>query len=123
MKKLNKLIKNKRGSSLVEILIATAVLVIISSGIMAALLTSTKTTVVNEDIRYDHERAVGRMDTYIDAADTSIGTDITVNVKFGYDNSTNTVDCVKIYQSNLPGAELVGFDPDDMQGVGIIKKK
>jgi type II secretory pathway pseudopilin PulG len=123
MKKICNILKDKQGTTLVEVVIATAVLTIISSAVVGVLYSSSNVTESNQKIRDNHETAVGVMDTYIKNADSSLGTDISVDIEFGYNSSHQSVDCVQIYEGDLPSASLVGLDSGDIQSVGIIKKK
>lgn len=120
MKLLSRLLKNNKGESLVEVLIATGVLVIISSAIIASLYSSGNVTESNKKMRVNYETSVGTMDTYISGADTSIGTDVSINITFPNDTDEN-VDCVQIYEGDLPMADPSA--DNQAQRTGITKKK
>lgn len=59
---MNKLLKNKSGMTLVEVVIAIAVFVVVSSGIMVVMVSSQNVTVSNYNRRIKNEVVVGSMD-------------------------------------------------------------
>lgn len=77
------LIKSKEGSTLVEIVIAVALLAVISSGILTVLITSHRETMLTYDSKPKYEEAVGKMDIMLDSDTSAVsGDSVTVNVEF-----------------------------------------
>lgn len=104
------LIKSKEGFSLIEMVIAIALFTVISCGVVGALVTSQRTTVLQYESRPKYESAVGIMDEKLDQDLSAVaGEDISVSVQFP-GGGTSNVSAKAIRNA-------------DMQNVAIVKKK
>ncbi len=106
------LLKNKKGTTLVEVVIAVALLTIISSAIVGTMYSSHKVTQNNYEKRVEYENAVGRMDQELSSAGTATGDNVDVEVKFPT-GASSTVPCTKIVEKNLADGSL---------NIGVVKK-
>ncbi len=123
MKALKFISSNKHGETLVEVVIAVGIFTIVACAIMGVLVSSGNITQSNENMRVNYENVVGVMDCYIKNADASLGADISVDVEFKSSSTHKTIDCVKIFEGDLPASELVGVDGTNLVNIGIVKKK
>lgn len=105
---MKKLLLSNSGVSLIELVIAVAILSIIASFAATALYAGVKSENKNSVTRQNVEDIAGALDTCFDT--TSTGTDMTVTVNFPASASEN-VDCTKIMDS------VYGMD------IGIVKVK
>ncbi len=121
--KVYNIISHKKGESLVELVIATAVFVVVASAIMGVMTSSGRITEKNAQMRVNYENVVGIMDCYLNNADPALGTDYEVNIDFNATGNNKTVECVKIYEADLSADLLAGADTENMVSVGIVKKK
>jgi hypothetical protein len=116
---IRKLVKNKKGTSLVEAVIAVGMFAIISTAIVSVLISSNKITNTNMELRQNYESSVGRMDSQLEtsvgstppAGSTVITSDVDVSVTFPTSgSSTVSVEC----EQSLDGT---------YNDVGIVKAK
>jgi type II secretory pathway component PulJ len=123
---MKKLINNKNGSSLVEVVVAIAMFSIVATAIVAVLFSSRTVTDQNMDMRINYENTVGRMDRKLeagtetttaapaggsgDSGSSDVSSDVEVSVKFPTDSSAVSVSSVKTVDGKY-------------NGVGIVKAK
>ncbi|GEM_PF-5524331 len=101
------LIKSNEGSTLIEIIIAIAVFAVIGSGILTALITSHRTTMLNYDTKPKYEDAVGRIDEILSSDTSSVSGDpVNVTVEFP-SSSTVTVGSKVIRDASLANVAVV----------------
>jgi type II secretory pathway pseudopilin PulG len=104
---MRKLLKSKKGSTLVEVIIAVMLLAIVGSAVVSAMTTAQKITMQNEDTymtnpssRKSYENAVSEMDSKLNESATT--SDETVDIKVKFPSSTYTIDdAKKLYHSTV----------------------
>jgi type II secretory pathway pseudopilin PulG len=114
---IRKLVKNKKGTTLVEAVIAVGMFSIIATALVSVLISSNKVTNSNMELRQNYESSVGRMDSQLEtsvgteppAGSTVVTSDVDVTVKFP-SGSTASVAC----EQSLDGS---------YGGIGIVKAK
>lgn len=106
------LLKNKNGTTLVEVVIAVALLTVISSAIVGSMYSSHRVTLSNYNKRAEYEKAVSRMDQELSSASMPTGDNVDIVVNFPT-GASSTVPCTKVVEKNMTGGSL---------SVGIVKK-
>jgi type II secretory pathway component PulJ len=108
-------INSKKGSSMVEVVVAIAIFTIMATAIVAILFSSRTVSEENLTIRKSYESTVGRMDSQLEGelSATPAGggsttlTDVSVSVKFPTDSSATSVDCQKAVDGTYGGVGIV----------------
>ncbi len=107
---MKRLIKNNKGFTLIELIIAICLLTISTTMFVSAMITSGKITEMSAEENVAREDAVGRMDAkFSDSSAT--GEDVTITVVFPDAVGTENVDCYKV------------TDDSSDYYIGVIKPK
>jgi prepilin-type N-terminal cleavage/methylation domain-containing protein len=104
---MSKLLKSKKGSTLIEVIIAVMLLAIVASAVLSAITTAHRITMQNEDpymtnasSRKSYENAVSEMDSKLNESATT--SDKTVDITVNFPSGTYTIDdAKKLYHSTV----------------------
>lgn len=104
---MRKLINNKTGSTLIEVVIAVALFTLVAGIATSAMVSSAKVTEEGYKKRPVYESSVGNMDeTLMSAPAADVGEDVTVDVEFPSGN-TKQIDSKIIVSNNFGGIGVV----------------
>lgn len=114
---MSKLLRNKCGSTLIEVVIAIAVFVVVASGIMVVMISSQSITLNNYEKRQKNEVIVGSMDVAL-SSKAEGSTEITTGSM-----SVSDMDVDVSFSSgdplSIPSQSMVNTN----QHIGFVKKK
>ena len=114
---MKQLIANKKGMSMVEVVVAVSVFVVVMSGVMGVMTSSRTISENNETARDGYEKAVGNMDkTLYSGVYDGLNVDDTQKVTVSFEATGKT------YQNDT-GIEVNKITHGTYSAVGIVKAK